>query len=170
LDFVKNRGVVDVLARVGQVMAVEKRKSARRDIDLAVQIRLPGGACVCGIALDVSQGGARLKVESPDRLPDQFMLELSDKLHRWSHIVWRSAEEAGVEFLSVPQAIDEGRMKPFVLIRCPRTGKDIWTGIRLTAADDLAKLAGVRRFAQCRHCKVVHGWTAKEASLNAMPG
>ncbi|HEY6258743.1 MAG TPA: PilZ domain-containing protein [Xanthobacteraceae bacterium] len=151
-------------------MDAENRKFARRDIDLAVGIKMADGSYLPGLVLDVSQSGARLKVDDPDRLPGQFMLKLSDKLHRWSRIVWRSIDEAGVEFLAAPQSADDSKAKPYVLIKCPRTGRDIWTGIRLTAADDLAKLAGVRRFAQCRHCKVVHGWTASEASLNAMPG
>jgi hypothetical protein len=151
-------------------MDSENRKFARRDIDLAVQIEMADGSIVHGVVADVSQGGARLKISNPDGLPEQFMLKLSDKLNRWSRIAWRSAEEIGVEFLSVPNAQAEDQTKPFVHIKCPRTGKDIWTGIRLTTANDLGRLSGVRRFAQCQYCKVVHGWVPSEASLHAFGG
>src|ERR1019366_8902053 len=109
--------------------------------------------------------GVRLKVGSPDSLPEQFMLKLADKLHRWSRIAWRSSEEIGVEFLSAPQAPADSKAKRSVLIQCPRTGRRISTGIRLTVADDLKILSGVRRFTQCPCCKVVHGWMPSDASL-----
>jgi hypothetical protein len=156
-------------AKTARPMEPENRKFARRDIDLAVQIEMADGSIVHGVVADVSQGGARLKISDPDGLPEQFMLRLSDKLHRWSRIAWRSAEEVGVEFLAAPKDPADDKTKPYVHIKCPRTGKDIWTGIRLTTANDLAKLSDVRRFAQCQYCKVVHGWTPREASLNAVP-
>jgi hypothetical protein len=55
-----------------------------------------------GVLLGLSQGGVRLRVGQPENLPEQFMLKLSKELNRWSQIVWRSAEEVGVEFLDFP--------------------------------------------------------------------
>ena len=143
----------------------ENRKFPRREIDLAAQIEMVDGSMIrCGL-LDLSQGGVRLKVRNPDNLPEQFMLKLSNRLSRWSRIVWRSVKEVGVEFLSAPHAQADGAARRSVLIKCPKSGKSIPTGIRLTAADDLNKISNVRRFTQCPHCKAVHGWAPIDASL-----
>jgi hypothetical protein len=145
---------------------IDNRKFTRRDIDLAVQIQMADGTTVRGALLDLSQGGVRLKVSNPDNLPEQFMLKLSDELHRMSRIAWRSAEEIGVEFLSAPQALADSKAKRSVLIKCPKTGRDISTGILLTSAGDLNKmLSNVRRFTRCPFCKVVHGWMPSDTSL-----
>jgi hypothetical protein len=146
-------------------MTSDKRKFTRRPIDLVVQIERSDGLKVSGVLLDLSEGGARLKVSDPDRLPEQVMLKLSNKLSRQSRIAWRSSDEIGVEFVSAPQApVESGATRP-VLIKCPRTGKNISTGIRLTTADDFSTLSDVRRLTQCPHCKLVHGWTPSEAFL-----
>jgi hypothetical protein len=147
-------------------MEIDNRKFTRRDIDLLVQIEMADGTTVRGALLDLSQGGVRLKVSNPDNLPEQFMLKLSDELHRMSRIAWRSAEEIGVEFLPVPQALAESTTKHFVRVKCPKTGRDISTGILLTVGGDLSKmLSDVRRFTQCPFCKVVHGWVPSDTSL-----
>jgi hypothetical protein len=146
-------------------MQTDNRKFARRNIDLVVQIETDDGSTVDGSLLDLSRGGVRVKVPNSDRLPEQFLLKLSDQIHRRSRIAWRSDEEIGVEFLSAPQIPADGEAERSILIRCPRTGRSIATGIRLTMADDLGKLPDVRRFSQCPNCKVVHGWTLSDASL-----
>jgi hypothetical protein len=146
-------------------MKTENRKFNRRNIDLAVHIELADGSTVRGILANLSEGGVRVKVRYPDNLPDQFMVKLGERLHRWSRIVWRSANEIGVEFVAAPQSPAVNETKHTVLIRCPNTGKSIATGIRLTAADDLGKLSRARRFTQCPCCKTVHSWLPSEASL-----
>jgi hypothetical protein len=148
-------------------MGTENRKFTRRDIDLAVRIETVEGRNIRAALLDVSQGGVRLAVANPESVPEQFMLKLSNTLHRWSRVVWRSAEQIGVEFLSAPQALADGKAKRSIIIKCPKTGRIISTGIRLTVADDLSKLSNVRRFTQCPSCKVVHGWMPSDASLAA---
>jgi hypothetical protein len=150
-------------------MESESRKFNRRIIDPAVQIELADGSTVRGVLLDLSEGGVRLKVRHPENLPEQFMLKLGERLHRWSRIAWRSTEEIGVEFSPAPQASADREAKRSVLIRCPNTGRNIPTGIRLTAADDLGKLSRARRFTQCPVCKVVHGWLPSDASLEPAP-
>jgi hypothetical protein len=150
-------------------MRTENRKSTRRSIDLIVHIEMADGSGFRGALLDLSQGGARLKVRNPQNLPEQFMLKLAGKLQRWSRIAWRSAQEVGVEFLSAPRALADGEAKRLVLIKCPRTGKSISTGIRLTVADDLEKLSRAPRFTQCRSCRAVHGWLPSDASLEPIP-
>jgi hypothetical protein len=148
-------------------MKTENRKFTRRNIDSVVQIETDDGSTVFGTLLGLSQGGARLKVSNPDSLPEQFMLKLSDTLHRRSRIAWRSADEIGVELLSAAQAPADIEAKRSVLIKCPKTGRNISTGIRLTVANDLSKLSTARRFTQCPSCKVVHGWTPSDASLGS---
>jgi hypothetical protein len=157
-------------------METESRKFARREIDLVVHIEIADGSAVDAEMLDLSQSGVRLKVSNPDSLPGQFMLRLSDKLHRWSRIAWRSTDEIGVEFVFVreePIAPQESVIKTTrkfaVVIKCPRTGRELVTGIVLTAADDLGKLQSVRRFTQCPGCKAVHGWMPSDASLYCGP-
>jgi PilZ domain len=150
-------------------MGAENRKSFRQHIDLAVRIEMVDGSTASCVLLDLSQGGVRLRVGQPENLPEQFMLKLSKKLNRWSRIVWRSAEEVGVEFLDFPQVPAESTARRSVLVSCPKTGNNISTGIRLTVADDLKKMSTARRFTQCPYCKVVHGWTPSDAFLEAAP-
>jgi hypothetical protein len=49
---------------------------------------------------DVSAGGARLTLQTPDKLPDQFLLLLSrdGQLLRRCRLVWQSENTAGVRF------------------------------------------------------------------------
>jgi hypothetical protein len=150
-------------------MGTENRKFARRDIDLTIQIDVADGSTAGGVLVDLSQGGARLKVSGPDRLPEQFMLKLSESLQRWVRIAWRSIDEIGVEFVSAPQTQIDKKGKVSAHITCPKTGRTISTGFQLTTASDLSNLSDIRRFTQCRHCKVVHGWNPRDASLTVIP-
>jgi hypothetical protein len=150
-------------------MKADNRKFNRRGIDLTIQIELGDGSTARGTLLDLSEGGVRLKVRYPDNLPEQFLVKLTSRLERWARVVWRSAEEVGVEFLATPQAPPEAEPKHPVLIRCPKTGRNISTGVRLTAADDLAKLSRARRFTQCPCCKAVHSWLPSDAVLAPPP-
>jgi hypothetical protein len=146
-------------------MTTENRKFNRRNIDQVVQIELADGSSVRGVVLDLSETGVRLKVRYPDNLPEQFMVKLGERLHRWSRIASRSTDEIGVDFLPAPLAPADSEAKHSVLIKCPKTGKNISTGLRLTAADDLGKLSRARRFTQCPCCKTVHSWLPSDASL-----
>jgi PilZ domain len=150
-------------------MKADNRKFSRRCIDLTIQIELADGSTAPGTLLDLSESGVRLKVRRPDNLPEQFLVKLTSRLERWARVVWRSAEEVGLEFLAVPQTSAEAAPKHAVLIRCPKTGRNISTGVRLTAADDLTKLSRARRFTQCPCCKAVHSWLPSDAMLAAPP-
>jgi uncharacterized protein with PIN domain len=108
-------------------------------------------------------------------VPEEFMLILSVDMHRWCRVVWRSDQEVGVHFVPRSQSADrlsetmaaseEARAQRFAMIKCPKTRRNISTGIRARNTDELAKLKNVRRFAQCPHCKVVHGWSVTEAEV-----
>lgn len=84
-------------------MGREKRKSVRKQLDRAGWIHPPNGEAFweCHIS-DVSQHGARLGVEDTQRLPDQFVLALSPdkRVVRHCMVVWRTVDEAGVEFVT----------------------------------------------------------------------
>jgi len=48
---------------------------------------------------DISAIGARLKIEAPTELPEEFVLLLSDRgARRRCKIAWRGAQEIGVLF------------------------------------------------------------------------
>ena len=51
---------------------------------------------------DVSESGARLKLDKSAELPDKFILLLttSGAARRMCRVVWRSKKEAGVKFLA----------------------------------------------------------------------
>jgi hypothetical protein len=70
-------------------MEAESRKLSRRDIKLVVQIDTSDGAPVRGELLDLSEG-APLNVRDPGACHINSCLRLSDKLDRWSRIVWRA--------------------------------------------------------------------------------
>jgi len=81
-------------------MQSELRKNQRHKIALDVQVQAP---IACSLA-DVSALGARLSVDRPAMLPDEFMLVLRKDLRRWCRIKWRSETEVGVEFIAMPDA------------------------------------------------------------------
>jgi len=58
---------------------------------------LPLRGCIVS---DVSETGARLDVEQPQSVPEQFNLLLSGRggIYRRCRIVWRSQDQVGVRF------------------------------------------------------------------------
>jgi hypothetical protein len=146
-------------------MDTDKRKHARLKIDIAVKIEMADGTRVHGRLADISQGGACLKIDNTQNLPDQFLLKLPAKLDRWCRLAWRADGEAGVEFVDRPNLGTGDKVKHFVLIQCPRTGRDVPTGVQLATADDLKRVSVGRRFSHCPYCNIAHGWTPAEAFL-----
>jgi hypothetical protein len=149
-------------------MSEEHRRHARRGIDRNVQVELADGSTMRATLADVSEGGARLKTRSVAQLPQQFVLKLSNHLVRWARVIWRSGDEVGLEFVPQPRSAGE-LVRHAVLIKCPRTGKPMPTGMRLASGDDLARVAVVRRLSPCPYCKVAHGWMPGDAFLGLAP-
>ncbi len=83
-----------------------KRRFDRRNFERMVALDLGDGSAStsCEI-LDISDGGARLRplMCAPEALPEEFTLLLSacGKVRRNCLVMWRSADELGVQF---PQA------------------------------------------------------------------
>ena len=82
-------------------MSSEQRKKIRRVVrQVGRVVQADGsdfGACEM---VDISETGAYLKVETPDTLPDQFILLLSKnaRVRRQCAVVWRSGNSIGVRF------------------------------------------------------------------------
>ena len=85
-------------------MGTEHRKLARRRVEQLVLIRSVEGAIVGQCAmLDISSGGARLKLEPNVAAPDLFTLFLSKldgQLKRHCVVAWRRDKEVGVRFVT----------------------------------------------------------------------
>jgi hypothetical protein len=58
-----------------------------------------------------------------------------------------------------------------LMIRCPRTGLDIWTGVD-TDPESLQKIPDTFYYTPCLHCGFEHAWWLDEAWLtdDASPG
>lgn len=91
---------------------VEQRKSKRHRVQCPAMIDLGRNlgddarlrSCtVC----DVSEDGARIAVESPETVPMEFwLIESHDgTIRRRCRVIWRSAEQIGVCYLSAPMQI-----------------------------------------------------------------
>jgi hypothetical protein len=89
-------------------MGAEHRKLARRKVEQLVLMTSDNGSIIgqCTM-LDVSAGGARLKVEGDVTVPDQFTLFLSKidgRLKRRCVIAWRKEKQIGVRFVGADSA------------------------------------------------------------------
>jgi hypothetical protein len=85
-------------------MGAEHRKFARRRVDQSVLIRSVEGAIIeqCTM-LDISPGGARLKLKGDAAVPELFILLLSKldgSLKRHCVVAWRKEKQVGVRFLT----------------------------------------------------------------------
>lgn len=58
-----------------------------------------GYSAIDVVVLDISQGGARIKVGGMIGLPDQFELHFEDGLRRSVEMCHREADEAGLRFI-----------------------------------------------------------------------
>jgi hypothetical protein len=87
-------------------MISEKRKTPRHALRYAAWIGTGDSGPLRGcIVSDISQGGARLDVESAAELPDQFQLLLSGPggIYRQCRAVWRTNNQIGVQFESAAE-------------------------------------------------------------------
>ena len=83
-------------------MAQERRKGKRRVLGYgAVVVSFDGALKRDCIINDISVSGAKLQVQAPKDLPEEFVLLLSERgggARRRCKIAWRSAQEVGVRF------------------------------------------------------------------------
>lgn len=93
-------------------MADEKRKNHRQTLKYPAKLDFGDGTpFVSCILTDVSASGARFVVECPDNIPENFSLLLAPEHSalRRCKVVWREANQIGVEFLKSP---DENESRP----------------------------------------------------------
>jgi hypothetical protein len=84
-------------------MRSEARKNTRRFVrNGARMVGVDGSALGACLMIDISGTGARLRVETSDALPDEFILLLSHdgQLRRQCTVAWRAEGSVGVQFLS----------------------------------------------------------------------
>ena len=82
----------------------ERRRFQRKSVLLAVTLETPHGTVQC-IALDLSLGGARIRVHEKLEPLDQVTLAL-EKFGRFpGHVVWRNVNEAGLQFSDTPEEV-----------------------------------------------------------------
>lgn len=85
-------------------MIRERRKSKRRALNYGASVVSFDGTlrrdCVID---DISAIGAKLRIEAPEDLPEEFVLLLSARgeAKRRCKIAWRGAQEIGVRFRTV---------------------------------------------------------------------
>ncbi len=78
------------------------RKSVRRPIKLNGLISAENGSYIARTqTIDLSEHGAKLKLDRAVALPVHFLLSLSEKgdVHRLCELVWRSPSSVGVRFV-----------------------------------------------------------------------
>jgi hypothetical protein len=84
-----------------RVFGVERRKSHRKTVISTAWVDGGGSKIVC-VIWNISEGGAKIAIADPAELPEEFTLLLSEHEPGGSRcrIVWRSAGEVGVKFLT----------------------------------------------------------------------
>jgi hypothetical protein len=97
----------------------EKRKDHRQSLRYPAKIDLGDGTppVPCELA-DVSVSGARVVVEDPARVPDQFVLLLAPEhgTIRRCKVIWREDNRLGLQFLKTP-VVPKPKFRPRIDIR-----------------------------------------------------
>jgi hypothetical protein len=90
------------------------RKSARKDLQHPAWVDVGDGSALrnCWVS-DVSQTGARLAIENPNDIPDEFTLLLTGggTVRRRCRVMRRADKEIGVQFLSVSSPRDASAVR-----------------------------------------------------------
>mgnify|MGYP005856096817 CR=1 FL=1 len=82
----------------------KKRQALRRKLHIPVVVITDSGGQRIAQAetLDVSNSGAKLKIDPSIELPEQFLITLSEsgEVQRLCRLVWRTDAEIGVRFVA----------------------------------------------------------------------
>lgn len=79
----------------------DQRRSRRRPFRHRAKIvPVDGSETIPCLITDVSQTGARVRTDTAERLPQDFVLQLteSEGPRRFCHLVWRNDSQAGLRF------------------------------------------------------------------------
>jgi|SRR6516225_11002040 hypothetical protein len=87
---------------------LERRKSPRKTVISTALVDVGGPKVAC-VIWNISDGGAKITIADSAQLPEEFTLFLSQHEPGGSHcrIVWRSAGEVGVKFLTKSASMEE---------------------------------------------------------------
>lgn len=84
----------------------ERRRFGRRPVFKAAVVELPDGARLAAKVIDLSDGGARIKLADPDSLDGEFQLEVPEEdLIVKCRIIHRHESWIGVEFIKSPRRL-----------------------------------------------------------------
>ena len=82
----------------------ERRRFRRQSVILASTLVTPHGTVQC-VTVDLSLGGARIRIDDKLEPLDQVTLVLA-KFGRFpGHVVWRNPAEAGLQFSDPPEEV-----------------------------------------------------------------
>lgn len=87
--------------------AYQPREALRRKLRIPVSVILETGERIAVThVIDISNGGARIKIDRTVNLPLQFRISLSERgeVTRLCQLVWRAADEIGVRFVHMEPA------------------------------------------------------------------
>lgn len=81
-------------------MLNDKRKTIRRTLRYSAWVTLAGDQLHGCVLSDVSETGGRIDIDDSEKIPDQFMLLLSNNgsARRKCRVVWRKPGQIGVSF------------------------------------------------------------------------
>jgi len=81
-----------------------ENRAGRFLVAKAVQMATGAGTPVSCSTKDLSTTGARLIVKDGWSVPEVFLLNIQDDLHRWCQVMWRSQREVGIKFVPIPKS------------------------------------------------------------------
>ena len=82
----------------------EFRRFRRKPVILAAKLETARGVFDC-VALDLSLGGARLRIAAAIEVHERVTLALTKYGRFASKIAWRNEEEAGLQFSDLPEEV-----------------------------------------------------------------
>ena len=99
----------------------DKRKAVRRPVQYTAWIARKDQPLEGVVLSDISDSGARLDVEDPESVPDEFMLFLSSRgtPRRRCNVAWRTETQVGVKFdaASTPKPKRNPRLEAMIASR-----------------------------------------------------
>jgi hypothetical protein len=84
--------------------AAERQRFIRRSILLAATLRDDEGAVECDL-IDLSAGGAKVRVAVPYPLGAQVLLTIGDEHGFYSKVAWRDGDFLGLRFIEPPDSV-----------------------------------------------------------------
>ena len=126
-------------------MKNDKRKAVRRSMHYTAWIARKDQPLEGCVLSDISDNGARIDVENPESIPDEFMLFLSSRgtPRRKCTVAWRTGDQIGVKFeaaCSAPKAKGNPKVQAMIAARQaslqPQIDADADASVEAAAKDE----------------------------------